>query len=197
MRDATPITVAVGQFEDLFERGLRSLIEDDPDSSSSPPRSPRGAAVVFRHAARGWRSSTSARCEARWRCARWPSSTLTPTRAAGQRAVRRGECAQLLALGASACLPRPRRHATCRTRSTGDARDAADLRARARPQRAAWRCSPRASQGARAAAATALQRADRRRAAHRGRDRSRTHARNIYRKLGVASRRELSLRPRA
>jgi DNA-binding NarL/FixJ family response regulator len=192
MPDSRPITVAVGHFDDLLARGLRGLIEDDPqmelvaeDVASAQlsmvlrARSPQ---VAILDTAR-LRSPAEVRSlTARHRrtnlllLAERPSSV---------------ECAQLLAFGAAACL--------AKSTQSRDVLNAIHLASRG------LQLTPREGYGAdRGSGLLTSREADvlvglqqRRSNAQIGADLHisietvRTHARHIYRKLGVASRREL------
>jgi len=52
MQQSGPITVAVGQFEDLIARGLRGLIEDDPRLELVDADVPHGRLAVLLQAHR-------------------------------------------------------------------------------------------------------------------------------------------------
>jgi len=192
MPELRPITVAVGQFDDLVARGLRGLVEDDPrmelvakDVSAAQltmvlrARSPQVAILDTAQL----RSPADVRAiAARHRgthlllLAERPSSI---------------ECAQLLAFGAAACL--------ARSTQARDVLNAIHLASRG------LQLTPREGYGARAGSglltareADVLVGLQQRRSnaqiaaeLHISVETVRTHARHIYRKLGVASRREL------
>jgi DNA-binding NarL/FixJ family response regulator len=192
MAEARPITVAVGEFDDLVARGLRGLIEDDPRlelvaagvaaaqlTMVLRARQPR-VAILDAGALRSpadVRSLTSRNPHTHLLLlAERPSSV---------------ECAQLLAFGAAACL--------ARATQSRDVLNAIHLASRG------LQLTPRAGRGmARGSGLLTPREADvlaglqqRRSNAqiaadlHVSIETIRTHARHIYRKLGVSSRREL------
>lgn len=192
MSDPRTITVALGRFDDLIARGLRGLIEDDPllelvaDDVSAPEltmvlrsRAPRVAILD------GARLRSPA--DVRALTARNPNTHLLVL-AERPSAV---ECAQLLAFGASACL-------SIATQAR-DVLNAIHLASRG------MQLTPRDGHGiARGSGLLTAREADvlaglqRRRSnaqiaaeLHVSIETVRTHARHIYRKLGVSSRREL------
>ncbi|MCW3033282.1 MAG: hypothetical protein QOK19_1826 [Solirubrobacteraceae bacterium] len=192
MADSATITVALGGFDDLLARGLRGLIEDDPllelvaeDVAVAQltvvlrARRPRVAildATRLRSPADVRNLTTSHPATHLMLLAERPSSV---------------ECAQLLAFGASACL--------AKTTQSRDVLNAIHLASRG------LQLTPRGGQGiapgsglltAREAdvlAGLQQRRSNAQIAAdlHISIETVRTHARHIYRKLGVASRREL------
>ncbi len=192
MTDPRTITVALGRFDDLLARGLRGLIEDDPllelvaeDVSAAElamvlrARSPR---VAILDAAR-----LRSPADVRTLTARHPATHLLvlAERPSGV------ECAQLLAFGASACL--------AIATQARDVLNAIHLASRG------MQLTPRDGHGvARGSGLLTAREADvlaglqRRRSnaqiaadLHVSIETVRTHARHIYRKLGVSSRREL------
>lgn len=192
MADPKPITVAVGQFDDLIARGLRGLIEDDPrlelaaaDVSTAQltmvlrARHPR-VAILDAGALRS-------PADVRSLTARHPRTHLLLL-AERPSSV---ECAQLLAFGAAACL--------AKATQARDVLNAIHLASRG------LQLTPRDGRGiARGSGLLTAREADvlaglqqRRSNAqiaadlHISVETVRTHARHIYRKLGVASRREL------
>jgi DNA-binding NarL/FixJ family response regulator len=201
MADAHGITVALGGFDDLLARGLRGLIEDDPllelvaeDVSVAQltvvlrARRPRVAildAARLRSPADVRNLTSSHPATHLMLLAERPSSV---------------ECAQLLAFGASACL--------AKTTQARDVLNAIHLASRG------LQLTP-ASAGTGAGAIDGGQLLTRREAEvlellqhgssnpqialalSVGVETIRTHARNIYRKLGVSSRRELMAPPAA
>jgi DNA-binding NarL/FixJ family response regulator len=192
MADSDSITVAVGAFDDLMARGLRGLIEDDQllelvaaDVASAElamvlrARSPR---VVILDAAR-----LRSPAEVRSLTVSHPGTHLLLIAERPSRV----ESAQLLAFGASACL--------ARSTQARDVLNAIHLASRG------LQLTPRAGHGLtpgsglltarEAEVLTGLQerRSNAQIAAdlHISIETVRTHARHIYRKLGVSSRREL------
>jgi DNA-binding NarL/FixJ family response regulator len=190
MRENTPITVLVGHFEDLLARGLRSLIDEDPSlelvAADVPPgrlpvllesRRPQVAILNF--------GSMRSPVEVRELVAGYPAThlVLLANQATGV------ECAQLLAFGASACL--------AKATQARDVLNAIHLAARgmqltSRERRPATSAllTPRESE---VLAQLQQRRSNAQIAAelHIGVETVRTHARSIFRKLGVTSRREL------
>jgi len=192
MRENSPITVVVGHFEDLLARGLRNLIDEDPSlelvAADVPPgrlpvllqsRCPQVAILNF--------GSMRSPAEVRELVAKYPAThlVLLANQPSGV------ECAQLLAFGASACL--------AKATQARDVLNAIHLAARGMqltsrqrtPSSAASALlTPRESE-------VLVQLQQRRSNAqiaadlHIGVETVRTHARSIFRKLGVASRREL------
>jgi DNA-binding NarL/FixJ family response regulator len=192
----TPITVVLARFDDLFARGLRELIESDPNLVI--------VAAEVEHA----------RIPVVLRAHRPDVAILDMgelVKLADVRELRAGhsgtrlvllandpsieECVQLLAFGASACLGR-----NTQSRDVLNAIHLASRGLQLMPSAAAERrgssaapslLTPREAevlpllQQGRSNAQIAL-------ALHVGVETVRTHARNIYRKLGVSSRRELA-----
>ncbi|MGO9487932.1 MAG: DNA-binding response regulator [Solirubrobacteraceae bacterium] len=192
MADYVPITVVVGRFADLIARGLRGLIEDDPrlellaanlqDAQLEMvlrARRPSVAILDMGH--------LGSPAEVRSLTARHPRTHLLLL-ADRTSSV---ESAQLLAFGASACLPL--------TTQARDVLNAIHLASRG------IQLAPRDGRGiVRGAGLLTAREADvlaglqRRRSnaqiaaeLHISIETVRTHARHIYRKLGVSSRREL------
>jgi DNA-binding NarL/FixJ family response regulator len=192
MTETTSITVAVGRFDDLLARGLQSLIEDDPSlrpvaHDIAPARL---AAALRTHRPRV--AILDARTlyspvEVRELTVRHPHTRLLLL-ADQPSSV---ECAQLLAFGAAACLGK--------ATQVRDVLNAIHLASRG------LQLIPRDAHGdvAGSGLLTAretdvLAQLQQRRSnaqiaaeLHISIETVRTHARNIYRKLGVASRREL------
>jgi DNA-binding NarL/FixJ family response regulator len=186
------VTVVIGAFEDLLVAGLRALVEGEPSlrlaAADVKPaeldgvlrkRSPRVAIVD--------RASLSSPIEVRALAERFPDTHFVLI-ADG---ISSAESAQLLAFGASACLSR-----------SAQARDVlSSIHMAARGLQLAPRTFAAASGGATGLTereAEVLGELQRRRAnaqiasdLHISVETVRTHARSIYRKLGVSSRREL------
>jgi DNA-binding NarL/FixJ family response regulator len=193
----TPITVVIAHFDDLFARGLRELIESDPSLAT--------VATDVEHRRLGVVLS-----------AHRPDVAILDIGALGKPADVRGlsagnpatrlvlfgndpapvECAQLLAFGASACLGRNTQsrdvinaiHLASRGLQviprTPAGSDVGRIAAGGLLSRREAEVLPLLQQGhSNAQIALALQ---------VGVETVRTHARNIYRKLGVRSRRELA-----
>jgi DNA-binding NarL/FixJ family response regulator len=189
-----PITLAVAQFEDIVSRGLQALVDDDPNlrlvaADIAPDRltgtlasqAPEVALLNF--------GSLSSPAELRALHARFPEVRLlvlanNPTTA---------EARQMLGFGATACL----------AKST-EARDV--LHAIYLASRGLQVLPPADDQDVEPTGPTPLtaregdvlellrdgsSNAEIAAALHVGVETVRTHARNIYRKLGVSSRREL------
>jgi len=187
-----PVSVAVGQFEDLLARGFRGLIEDDPHLSlvadgvrrSELPRllrSRKPRVVIIDSAT--LRSPIELRPLARRH--RSTSFVLVADQ------ISSAECAQLLAFGAAACVSR--------ATEARDVLNAVHLAARGMQLTARHFDSPAvAATVLTARESDVLAELQRRRSnaqiasdLHIGVETVRTHARSIYRKLGVSSRREL------
>jgi DNA-binding NarL/FixJ family response regulator len=192
MSEASAITVAVGRFDDLLARGLRGLIDDDPslelvaaDMASAQlasvlrSRRPRVAILDA--------GSLRSPVEVRQLTTRHPATHLLllddqPSSV---------ECAQLLAFGAAACL--------AKTTQVRDVLNAIHLASRG------LQLTPRDTHGSAPGSnlltpreldvlAQLQQRRSNAQIAaelYISIETVRTHARHIYRKLGVASRREL------
>jgi DNA-binding NarL/FixJ family response regulator len=192
MADLGTITVALGQFDDLLARGLRGLVEDDPRlelvaehvaaaqlTMVLRARTPRVAILDTRQ--------LRSPAEVRQLTSRHPGTHLILL-AERPSSV---ECAQLLAFGAAACL--------AKTTQARDVLNAVHLASRG------LRLTPREGAGAgrgtgllTAREADVLVGLQQRRSnaqiaaeLHVSIETVRTHARHIYRKLGVSSRREL------
>jgi len=195
----TPITVVIAHFDDLFARGLRELLESDPSLAilAAEVEHRRIGVVLSAHrpdVAILDIGALGKLAEIRELSGSHPATRLLllgndPAPA---------ECAQLLAFGASACLGRD-----AQSRDVINAIHLASRGLQVLPRATAGRGSdlvaggrlltkresevlPLLQQGrSNAQIALALQ---------VGVETVRTHARNIYRKLGVASRRELAAR---
>jgi DNA-binding NarL/FixJ family response regulator len=196
MPPQTPITIVLGQFDDLLARGLRELIESDPSLAIvAADVDHKRIPVVLR----GHRPDVAILdadaldklAEVRELSARQPATRLVLL--ASNPSI--AECAQLLAFGASACLRRDTQSRDVlnaihlasrglqvipRVASGPGSRPVAGGRLLTRREAEVL---PLLQQG-RSNAQIAL-------ALHVGVETIRTHARNIYRKLGVSSRREL------
>ena len=197
----TPITIVLAHFEDLFARGLRELLESDPSLAIlATDVEYRRIGVVLR--------------------AHRPDVAIIDVGALGRLAEVRElsgshpatrlillgndpapvECAQLLAFGASACLGRD-----TQARDVINAIHLASRGLQVAPRVVAGVGSRSIVRGSlltrREADVLALlqqghSNAQIALALQVGVETIRTHARNIYRKLGVASRRELTAPPR-
>lgn len=186
------VTVAIGDFEDLLVAGLRALVEGEPSlrlvaAGVEPAELDR---VLRRKAPRVAivdRASLASPIEVRSLSERFPDTHLVLF-ADG---ISSAESAQLLAFGASACLSR-----------SSQARDVlSSIHMAARGLQLAPRTFEPASAGATGLTereAEVLAELQRRRGnaqiasdLHISVETVRTHARAIYRKLGVSSRREL------
>jgi DNA-binding NarL/FixJ family response regulator len=192
MPDTAPVTLLIGHFEDLLARGLRGLVEDDaslemlvsdvrPAALPTLLRSRRPRVAIIDYASLG------SPAEVRALAAAHPATqfVLLVDHLSG------AESAQLLAFGAAACLSR--------ATQTRDVLNAIHLASRG------IQLAPRELHGGpldpgvlTPREADILAELQRRRAnaqiasdLHISVETVRTHARNIYRKLGVSSRREL------
>lgn len=192
MSAMNPITVTVGRFDDLLARGLRGLIEDDPSlalvaSDVAPTRlapllrSSRPRVAILDA------NSLASPSEVRELSSRHTETHLLLL-ADHPSSV---ECAQLLAFGAAACL--------AKATQSRDVLNAIHLASRG--LQLLPRESPRRGDGSgllTARESDVLVQLQHRRSnaqiaadLHISVETVRTHARHIYRKLGVASRREL------
>jgi DNA-binding NarL/FixJ family response regulator len=192
MSATSPITVAVGRFDDLLARGLRGLIEDDPELELAavdvPTTQLAGALRSIRpDVAMLDVRSLGSPVEVRQLTGRLPAThlVLLADEPSGV------ECSQLLAFGAAACL--------AKTTQTRDVLNAIHLASRG------LQITPRDRHGSTPGfglltprESDVLAELQRRRSnaqiaadLHISIETVRTHARHIFRKLGVASRREL------
>jgi DNA-binding NarL/FixJ family response regulator len=193
MYESAPSTVVIGHFEDLILRGLRGLIEDDArlalvaDDVAHERLAVLLAAQEPDVAILNFGSLTSP-FEIRELGAHHPRTHLVVLANHPSTA----ECVQLLAFGASACMSK--------------ATEARDIMHAIHLASRGMQLIPRESAGADAAASELLTLRESEVLAHLQRRRSnaqiaaelhisvetvRTHARNIYRKLGVSSRQDL------
>ena len=197
MPPKTPITVVLAHFDDLFARGLRELIASDPSLTTvAADVDHRRIGVVLGAHSPGVAildvGAMAKLAEVRELRSRHPATSLVLI--ADDPAT--AECAQLLAFGASACLGRDTQsrdvlntiHLASRglqvTPRAASRAHGGSIAGRYLLTRREAEVLPMLQQG-RSNAQIAL-------ALHVGIETVRTHARNIYRKLGVASRRELS-----
>jgi DNA-binding NarL/FixJ family response regulator len=192
MSEPSPITVAVGRFDDLLARGLRGLIDDDPSLElvvadlarpqlSAELRARRPSVLILDAGA------LASPVEVRELTARHPATHLLLLAEAPSSV----ECSQLLAFGAAACL--------AKATQTRDVLNAIHLASRG------LQITPRDTYGAAPGfglltprESDVLAQLQQRRSnaqiaadLHISIETVRTHARHIYRKLGVGSRREL------
>jgi len=195
----TPVSVVLAHFDDLLARGLRELIENDPSLAILASEVERRRIPVVLRAHRPDVlildvGALAKLAEVRELSRRYPDTRLVLL---GNEPSRE-ECAQLLAFGASACLGRD-----TQSRDVLNAIHLASRGLQLIPRVAAGagraivgghlltqreaEVLPLLQQG-RSNAQIAL-------ALHVGVETVRTHARNIYRKLGVSSRRELAAAP--
>jgi DNA-binding NarL/FixJ family response regulator len=196
MPDADAISVAIGQFDDLPARGLRGLVEDDPQLELAAEQvTPAQLPMVLR----ARRPDVAildverlrSHADVRELTLRHPAThlLLLAERPSGV------ESAQLLAFGAAACL--------AKSTQARDVLNAIHLASRGLQltPRAGYGEDPRAglltAREADVLAGLQRRRSNAQIAAelHISIETVRTHARHIYRKLGVSSRRELLLRP--
>lgn len=192
MPDTTATTVAVGRFDDLLARGLRGLVEDDPSLelvvADIAPAQLAPALLAHRPRVAILDASTLySPVEVRQLSTRHPATHLLVL-ADQPSSV---ECAQLLAFGAAACL--------AKTTQTRDVLNAIHLASRG------LQLVPRDGHGSIPGSGLlttretdVLAQLQQRRSnaqiaaeLHISIETVRTHARHIYRKLGVSSRREL------
>jgi DNA-binding NarL/FixJ family response regulator len=192
MGDPRTITVAIGQFDDLIARGLRGLVEDDPRLELVVEDVPTAQVAMALRSHRPRVAILDAGrlrspAEVRTLTTRHPATHLLLL-AERPSSV---ECAQLLAFGAAACL--------ARATQSRDVLNAIHLASRG------LQLTPREGYGSTpgsglltAREADVLVGLQQRRSnaqiaaeLHISIETVRTHARHIYRKLGVASRREL------
>jgi DNA-binding NarL/FixJ family response regulator len=194
----TPITVLLARFDDLFDRGLRALIDSDVSLEvvASEIEHSRVSVVLQAHhpdVAILDVGALSNFAEVRELSARYPDTSLILLAKDPSMSV----CAPLLAFGASACLGRDTQardvlsaiHLAARglqvTPSTASS-------SKEKPDRGHQLLTPREAEvlsileQGRSNAEIAL-------ALRVGIETIRTHAHNIYGKLGVSSRRELGL----
>jgi DNA-binding NarL/FixJ family response regulator len=201
MAASPPITVMLARFEDLVARGLRDFVEEDPSleviaADVGPDRVAAVVADVRPRVAILNFGSLGSPIELHQLSSRHPETRLVLLASRPSPS----ECRQLLAFGATACLSKETQardilnaihlasrgmHVLPRTRRAGTADGFG-------PEL----LTPREAevlellQAGRANAEIAL-------ALHVGIETVRTHARHIYRKLGVRSRRELAAMTRA
>jgi DNA-binding NarL/FixJ family response regulator len=191
MPQTTLTSVAVGRFDDLLARGLRGLIEDDPSlelvaADIGPAQLAPSLRARRPHVAILDVGSLYSPVEVRELTRRHPATHLLLL-ADRPSSV---ECAQLLAFGAAACL--------AKSTQARDVLNAIHLASRG------LQLTPRNADGAVGSGLLTPREADvlaqlqqRRSNAqiaaelHVSIETVRTHARHIYRKLGVGSRREL------
>ncbi len=196
MSEKSPITVALGRFDDLLARGLRGVVEDDPgfalvaadvEPAQLGPmlRSLRPQVAILDT------TSLYSPVEVRELTARHPR-TLLLLLAEQPSGV---ECAQLLAFGAAACL--------AKATQVRDVHNAIHLASRGLqliprdPAGGAFGSGLLTTRETDVLAQLQRRHSNAQIAAelHISIETVRTHARHIYRKLGVASRRELLAAP--
>jgi DNA-binding NarL/FixJ family response regulator len=196
MQEQSSITVAVGEFTDLLARGLRGLIEDDPRLELVATGVTAAQLTMVLRARRPRvaildTARLRSPAEVRTLTASHPLTHLLlladrPTSV---------ECAQMLAFGAAACL--------AKTTQSRDVLNAIHLASRGLQLTPRERDARSAGEGlltdreADVLAGLQQRRSNAQIAAdlHISIETVRTHARHIYRKLGVASRRELLAAP--
>ena len=198
MSTQAPITVVLARFDDLFAGGLRGLIERDPNLTILAADVEHGRLGVVLRAHRPDVAildlgALAKPVEVRELSARYPATRLVLL--GGDPAPL--ECAQLLAFGASACLGR-----NIQSRDVINAIHLASRGLQVIPRAPAGSGDARVSSVSdlltkrEAEVLPLLQRGDSNAqialALGVGVETIRTHARNIYRKLGVSSRRELT-----
>ena len=195
-----PITLVLAHFDDLLARGLRELIESDPGLAIVAAGVEHRRIPVVLSAHRPDVAILDAGAlirmvEVRELCSRYPSTRLVLL-ANDPSMV---ECSQLLAFGASACLGR--------ATQSRDVLNAIHLASRGLQVAPIALSNPGGESIARGQLLTRREaevlpllqlghsNAQIALALHVGVETVRTHARNIYRKLGVSSRRELAPPP--
>ncbi len=193
MQEPSPITVALGRFEDLLSRGLRSLVREDPslDLVASDIARERLSALLRERQPRvvildG--ASLRSPVEIRDLAAQHPSTRVLLL--TGQPSS--VESAQLLAFGAAGCLSK--------ATQSRDVLNAIHLASRGLQvvPRDSYPTVPVGARLLTARESDVLAQLHQRRSnsqiaanLHISIETVRTHARHIYRKLGVSSRREL------
>lgn len=196
----TPITVVLARFDDLLARGLRELIESDPSLAivAADVEHRRIPVVLGAHrpdVAVLDLAALAKMAEVRELSGRHPATRMVLFADSPSLT----ECAQLLAFGASACLGRD-----TQSRDVLHAIHLASRGLQVTPRVAADRGGGSIAAGAlltrREAEVLSLLQLGRSNAQialalQVGVETVRTHARNIYRKLGVSSRRELAAQP--
>jgi DNA-binding NarL/FixJ family response regulator len=192
-----PITVVLARFDDLLDRGLRELIEGDPSLTIVAAEVEYGRIPVVLRAHRPAVAildvgALDKLAEVRELSARHPDTRLVLL--ANDPSME--ECAQLIAFGASACLGR-----NTQSRDVLNAIHLASRGLQVMPRAASDPAGRLTGRGhlltAREAEVLPLLQQGRSNAQialalQVGVETVRTHARNIYRKLGVSSRRELA-----
>lgn len=195
MAARAPVTIAVGQFEDLVARGLRVLIDEDEHLAIVADAVPQECigSVLVRHAPQVALlnfGSLHTPLEVRELAAEHPHTRLIvlanrPTPA---------ECNQMLAFGATACLSKE-----TQARDILSAIHHASRGLHVLPRTSAGALPPRGPDLLTQREAGVLELLQQGRSngeiaaqLHIGVETVRTHARSIYRKLGVRSRRELA-----
>lgn len=194
----SPVTVAIARFEDLVGRGLRALVEEDRNLAlvASDVAHERIAATIAAHRPQVALLNFGSLCsplEVRELAAAHPATRLIVLANRPSPA----ECNQMLAFGATACLSKE-----TEARDVLSAIHLASRGLQVLPRSAAERSAAFPSAGPelltpREADVLELLQRGRSNAEiaahlHVGVETVRTHARNIYRKLGVGSRRELA-----
>ncbi len=200
MTSQPPITVVLARFDDLLARGLRELIEGDPSLSIAAAEVEYGRIPVVLRAHRPAVAildvgALDKLAEVRELSARHPDTRLVLL--ANDPSME--ECAQLIAFGASACLGR-----STQSRDVLNAIHLASRGLQVMPRAASDAAGGSPGAGhlltGREAEVLPLLQQGRSNAQialtlQVGVETVRTHARNIYRKLGVSSRRELAAVP--
>jgi DNA-binding NarL/FixJ family response regulator len=192
MSETSPITVAVGRFDDLLARGLRGLIEDDPSLALVASDVVPTRLIPLLRSSRPRVAILDANSLASPSEVRELSSRHTETHLLLLADHPSGvECAQLLAFGAAACLAK-----ATQSRDVLNAIHLASRGLQLLPRESSRRGDGSGLLTARESDVL-VQLQHRRSNAqiaadlHISVETVRTHARHIYRKLGVASRREL------
>ncbi len=200
MTPQPPITVVLARFDDLLGRGLRELIEGDPSLTIVAAEVEHGRIPVVLRAHRPAVAildvgALEKLAEVRELSVRHPDTRLVLL--ANDPSME--ECAQLIAFGASACLGR-----NTQSRDVLNAIHLASRGLQVMPRAASDPAGASTGAGhlltAREAEVLPLLQQGRSNAQialslQVGVETVRTHARNIYRKLGVSSRRELAAVP--
>lgn len=195
MRSPSPVSVVVARFEDLVGRGLRVLVEEDPNLAlvaSDVPHERLASAIALHAPQVALLNFGSLRTplEVRDLAAAHPATRLVVL----ANRPSPGECNQMLAFGATACLSKE-----TQGRDVLSAIHLASRGLHLLPRSHAEQPPPSGPELLTPREAKVLDLLQQGRSngeiageLHVGVETVRTHARNIYRKLGVRSRRELA-----
>jgi DNA-binding NarL/FixJ family response regulator len=196
MQDRTPITVVFGRFEDLVSRGLRMLIEGDPNihlAAHDVPweQLPDSLSRVKPHVAIVNFGSLTSAIDVNRLHNDFPSTRLVVLASRPSQT----ECNQMLAFGATACLSKETQ-ARDILNAIHLASRGLHVLPRTRAEMAPFDTGPDLLTPREADVLELLQRgrsnAEIAATLHVGVETVRTHARSVFRKLGVKTRRELA-----